>query len=244
MFSKCIMKIAIPSFNRHLTLGKNTLTFLNSMNGFELEDITIFVANQHQFDLYHAEYPDYSIVIGEKGIVNIRNFINQYYDLDQYVVCLDDDIEKLNEENPNLFIEGENELNRTGFSLWGVNCISNKFFIDKQAKITNTLKFCIGGMFGIKNKKIILDHECSTKEDYQNTILHYFHSKGIVRFNHVSFKSKMFADGGIGNQIDRLNQNEIAVNYLLEIYPTLTSLFLRKNGWKEIRLRPTHRFEL
>ena len=242
MFLSIIMKIAIASYNRHLTLGKNTLTFLNSMNGFELEDITIFVADQQQFDLYHSEFPDYNIVIGEKGIVNIRNFINQYYDLDQYIVCLDDDIEGLNEENPNLFIDGENELNRTGFSLWGVNCISNKFFIDKQAKITNTLKFCIGGLFGMINKRFILSPLSSTKEDIENTIIHYLYSKGVVRFNHVSFKSKMFAEGGIGNKRERESQNNIAVAYLIDTYPELVSLFTRKDGWRELRLNRTHKF--
>ena len=237
------MKIAIPSYNRVKSLGEKTLSFLKTMNGFELADISIFVANQEQFDLYSAEYPDYNIIIGEKGIVNIRNFINKHYDLDEYVVCLDDDVERLNIHSPDFFIEGEKELNESGLSLWGVNPISNSYFMSNKVRVTYNLKFSVGGMFGMINKKFKLNSKSATKEDIEQSILHYLYSKGVVRFNHIAFKSKMFAEGGIGNQKDRLEQNEIAVSYLLETYPTLTSLFVRKNKWKEIRLRWNHCFK-
>jgi len=237
------MKIAVPSYNRAKTLGDKTLFFLTKMNGFRHEDITIFVADYEQFAIYQSHYPSYNIVVGEKGIVNIRNTINNYYDYDEYVVCLDDDIEcLLPGSNPDLFIEGEKLLNETGLSLWGVNAVSNLFFMKQQQRVSYNLKFCIGGMFGMINKQFNLDHLSATKEDIENTIIHYIHSCGVVRFNHVSFKSKMFAEGGIGNKKDRESQNNIAVAYLIDTYPELVSLFTRKNGWREIRLRHAHKF--
>lgn len=237
------MKIAIPSYNRVQTLGDKTLYFLTTMRGFQHSDITIFVADFEQYALYQSYYPSYNIVVGERGIVNIRNVINNYYDYDEYIICLDDDIEcLLPAENPDLFIEGEKLLFETGMSLWGVNAVSNPFFMRQQQRISYNLKFCIGGMFGMINKQFNLHPLSATKEDIENTILHYIHSCGIVRFNHVSFKSKMFAVGGIGNKRDRESQNNIAVAYLLDAYPSLLSLFTRKDGWREIRLANRHRF--
>ena len=74
------MNIACPSYNRYDTIGNKTLLFLSKMNGVKREDITIFVADQEQHDLYAEHNPGYNIVIGEKGVVNIRNFIMQYYE--------------------------------------------------------------------------------------------------------------------------------------------------------------------
>ena len=237
------MKIAIPSYNRVETLGNKTLNFLTTMRGFHHEDITIFVADLEQYTLYNAYYPSYNIIIGQKGIVNIRNIISSFYDYNEYVVCLDDDIEcLLPTHNPNLFIEGEKLLKESCFSLWGVNAVSNEYFMKQQARVSYNLKFCIGGMFGMINKQFNLNPLSSTKEDIENTIIHYLYSKGVVRFNHVSFKSKMFAEGGIGNKRERESQNNIAVAYLCETYPELVSLFTRKDGWGEIRLRHTHKF--
>ena len=237
------MKIAIPSYNRVETLGNKTLNFLTTMRGFHHEDITIFVADLEQFTLYNAYYPSYNIIIGQKGIVNIRNIISSFYDYNEYVVCLDDDIEcLLPTHNPNLFIEGEKLLKESCFSLWGVNAVSNEYFMKQQSPISYNLKFCIGGLFGMINKQFNLSPLSSTKEDIENTIIHYLYSKGVVRFNHVSFKSKMFAEGGIGNKRERESQNNIAVAYLIDTYPELVSLFKRKDGWREIRLNRTHKF--
>ena len=237
------MKIAIPSYNRAKTLGDKTLRFLTTMRGFHHEDITIFVADFEQYSIYQSYYPSYNIVVGERGIVNIRNVINDYYDYDEYVICLDDDIEcLLPGPKPDLFIEGEKLLIETGMSLWGVNAVSNEFFMKQQKRVSYNLKFCIGGMFGMINKQFILNPLSATKEDIENTILHYIHSCGIIRFNHVSFKSKMFAEGGIGNKRERESQNNVAVAYLIDTYPELVSLFTRKDGWKEIKLAYRHRF--
>ena len=237
------MKIAIPSYNRPETLGDKTLHFLLSMRGFKHEDITIFVADLDQFTIYSAFYPHYNIVIAHKGIVNVRNFINAYYHYNEYVVSIDDDIEcLLPNPNANLFIEGEKILKETGMSLWGVNAVANEFFMEKQKRVSYNLKFCIGGMFGMINKKFVLNPLSATKEDYENTIIHYLYSKGIVRFNRVSFKSKMFAEGGIGNKREREQHNEQAVYHLLYRYPKLLKLFTRKDDWLELRLNHCHKF--
>ena len=69
-------KIAIPSYDRAETLLKKTLnTLVNIPNDL----ITIFVANEEQYEIYRQYIKDYKIVIGKLGITNQRIFIKNYY---------------------------------------------------------------------------------------------------------------------------------------------------------------------
>ena len=243
------MKIAIPSYKRYDELGQKTLTFLSGMKGFCQDDITIFVADAIEFNYYYERYAEFNIVIGEKGIVNIRNFINQYYDKDEYIVCLDDDIEGIvsldaDKDYSTLFIDAKREMDKTDLTLWGVNAVSNTFFMTGQDEITHNLKFCIGVMHGYINKKYVLPIDCAQKEDYVNTIMHYRDWGGVVRYNWISPKTKYFAPGGLESKKDRNAQNEVAAHYIAETYPDYCKMFRRKDGTAEIRLNFRHRFEL
>lgn len=241
------MNIAIPSYNRYDTIGNKTLLFLSKMNGFKREDITIFVADQEQHDLYTEHNPGYTIVIGEKGIRNQRNFISNYYDKDVYIISIDDDVECLlsldNIETNNLFIDAKREMDMTGICMWGTNAVKNEFFMKGQDKITHNLKFCIGVLYGYINKKLLIPDDISIKEDYMRTILYYDNYGGIIRFNHIYAKTKYYAKGGIGSKQDRHDANENAVKYISETYPHYASAKRRKDGTGEIRLNFRHRFE-
>ena len=240
------MKIAIPTYKRYDELGQKTLTFLSTMNGFCQDDITIFVADEIEFNHYYERYSEFRIVQAEKGIVNVRNFIMDYYDKDEYVVCLDDDVEGIvsldDKDTSNLFIQGKRELDATGLKLWGVNPMANTFFMKSKKEMTHNLKFCIGVIHGYINQKYVIPIECEVKEDYMNTILHYRDWGGVVRFNHLSPKTKYFAKGGVGNKKERNECNEVATKYIAENFPEFCSSFRRSDGRAEIRLRCSHKF--
>ena len=242
------MNIACPSYNRYETIGKKTLTFLLTMNGVSRDNVTIFVADKEQYNLYTEHNPGWKVVIGEKGIVNIRNFINKYYDKDAYVVSIDDDVTSLlsldDAETNNLFIDAKKEMDMTGLTLWGVNPVKNKFFMKGQDKITHNLKFCIGVLHGFINKRFVLPIETAGKEDYVNTIFHYSNYGGVIRFNHICPETVYFATGGIGSKKERRIQNEIAFNYIIDNYERYASARRRKDGTGEIRLNWGHRFPL
>ena len=71
--------VAIPSYDRPKELKKKTLKMLDE-NKINKSIITIFVASDEQKKIYEAEIgTDYKIVVGIKGMVNIRNFITDYY---------------------------------------------------------------------------------------------------------------------------------------------------------------------
>lgn len=242
------MKIAIPSYKRYDELGQKTLTFLSGMKGFCQDDITIFVADAIEFNYYYERYNVFNIVIGEKGIVNIRNFINQYYDKDEYIVCLDDDIEGLvsllHKDNSNLFIDAKREMDSLGLTLWGINAVNNTFFMKGQDEITHNLKFCIGVIHGYINKKYVLPIDCAQKEDYVNTIMHYRDWGGVVRYNWISPKTKYYAKGGLESKKERNAQNEIATQYISVTYPEYCKMFRRKDSTAELRLNSRHLFKL
>lgn len=242
------MKIAIPTYKRYDELGQKTLTFLSGMKGFCQDDITIFVADEIEFNHYYERYAEFNIVQAEKGIVNARNFIMNYYDKDEYIVSIDDDVEGIvslnDEDTSNLFINAKRQMDALGLTLWGVNPIKNKFFMEGQDKITHNLKFCIGVLHGFINKKYLIPLECKVKEDHLFSILNYRDWGGVIRYNHISPKTKYFAKGGVGSKNERNECNEIAAKYIAETYPEYATLFRRKDGDAEIRLNWRHRFEL
>ena len=241
------MKIAICSYKRYYELGEKTLTFLSGMKGFVQDDITIFVADAIEFNHYYERYAEFNIVIGEKGVANIRNFISQYYDKDEYIVCLDDDIEGLvsliPKDNSNLFIDAKREMDSLGLTLWGVNAVANTFFMKGQNEITHNLKFCIGVIHGYINKKYVLPNVC-VKEDYITTIMHYRDWGGIVRYNWISPKTKFFAKGGLESKKERSAQNEVAAHYIAEKYSDYCKMFRRTDGTAEVKLNWFHKFDM
>ena len=242
------MNIAIPSYNRYDTIGNKTLLFLSKMNGFKREDITIFVADQQQYDLYKEHNPGYKIIIGEKGIRNQRNFISNYYEKDAYVISVDDDVDCLlsldNIETNNLFIQAKREMDQTGICMWGTNPIKNPFFMKNQDKITHNLKFCIGVLYGFINKKLMIPDEVLVKVDYMMTIMYYSNYGGMIRYNWIYAKTKYFnLNGGIGSKNSRHDANEQAVKYICQTYPEYATAKRRKDGTGEIRLNFRHRFE-
>ena len=120
---------------------------------------------------------------------------------------MDDDIEEINvlhtptklfvmKDIPAFFEHTHNILKHEGLFIWGVYPVRNPFFM-KQT-ITTDLRFLIGGMYGFINRRIKVSDNATSKEDYELTILHYLRDGGVVRFNNIAFKTKFYANGGLG----------------------------------------------
>ena len=91
--------IVIPTYHREMFIWeRGTLAFLHKMK-IPKKKIILFVANKEQEKLYKNSVPKnlYSgkIVIGQKGVVNVRNFIVNYFPENAYVISIDDDIEDI-----------------------------------------------------------------------------------------------------------------------------------------------------
>ena len=130
-------KVAIPSYDRENVIGRKTLKMLNE-NNIKKSSITIFVANKEQKTKYENVLGDeYKIVVGVKGIKNIRNFITNYYPNGELVLCIDDDITGIYEGEPtgksskrvynlkSLSYRGFSICKKMGYALWGLNPSNN-----------------------------------------------------------------------------------------------------------------------
>ena len=88
--------IAIPSYKRTETLKEKTLATLKKYK-IEPSKIHIFVADKDEEKAYKEALPNGSygkIVVGIKGIKEIRNFITDYFPIGKKIICMDDDIKE------------------------------------------------------------------------------------------------------------------------------------------------------
>ena len=121
--------------------------------------------------------------------------------------------------------------------LWGVYPKANSFFM--KPKITTDLKFIVGTAFGYINRPNAHDLFPKTplKGDYEQTILYYKKDGGVLRFNNVSFKTQIYAKGGLDVAEKRIQSSKKATEYLLKKYPEyVVPRPNRKNQISEIRL--------
>lgn len=258
-------KIAIPSYKRHTTLKKKTLKVLEFYK-IPASIIYIFVANKEEETLYRNELDKQTygkIIVGKKGIKEIRNFMANYFKENEKIVYLDDDLSKIwecitipngdpkNKKDNKLiqlksfdaFVKSAFKLSeKTGYKNWGVYPTDNPFFMKPtqkdQSHISHDLKFLIGFFTGVINCKKAEVRTISDKEDYERTIKYYLNDGGVLRFNNISCNTKCYKEPG-GIQADRKKENSrINANKLIKKYPNLVSINeSRKSGFVEIRLR-------
>jgi len=234
--------IAIPSFKREHALKTHTLRALRDI---PIEIIFIFVANDDEYIKYKTVLPDYNIILGVEGLRDQRNFISQYFPLNQKILSIDDDIQEfyLLKDNTlqkvldmdTYFQEGFKKLEEEKASLFGFYPVVNKLFM--KMTTTNHFRFIIGSCFGYINHKIQISvHQ---KQDYEFTLLNYLRDMKVIRFNYISMKTKYYKmSGGLQSFSNRHEEQLNAVKYLLDSYP---EYFARKksfkSGFPEIRLK-------
>lgn len=237
--------IAIPSYNRAETIKHKTLQLLKEIPAHQ---IYIFVSSKDQKSEYELSLGDheYNIVVGVKGITAQRNFIMDYFPLGTHIVSIDDDVDSL----LSLSKEGEmvrfpnvhdfitrafQDLSSYNLSLFGIYPTPNAFFLKNQPSVTTSLKFIIGGFYGFVNKRMHVHPK--EKEDVHFTILNFMADKGVLRYNHISYKTKFKATGGLGPIENRFDSNKTAAEFLASNYPQYARIKIRKSGMYEIMLR-------
>jgi hypothetical protein len=238
--------VAVPSYNRPDVVGKKTLQTLKD-GGVPKSVIHIFVANKAEEKLYEASVPKDlygKIVVGKIGISNQRKFIAKYFPIGQYVVSVDDDVEKLEalrgeklvqiKDVNGFFLEAYKTLIKEKLFIWGIYPVHNPFFMKKG--YSTDLKFIIGTMYGFINRRITPSGKIKEKEDYELSILYYLKDGGVLRYNDVTIKTKFHAEGGLGKTDQRFEANKEAAEYLSKKYPDLISIFHRGTGMTEVRL--------
>ena len=86
------MKIVIPSYDRPTSI--QTINTLKKHN-IDLSQIYLLLANDEEREKYSSQVPsEVNIVVGVKGISEQRNFISNYFDENEILISMDDDIKE------------------------------------------------------------------------------------------------------------------------------------------------------
>jgi hypothetical protein len=242
--------IVIPSYNRVETLKQKTLAVLAEYK-IPKSKIYVFVADKEQEKLYKDVEVGH-IIVGVKGLAEVRNFIFDYFPKGKPLVFMDDDVRNLIEfdasskrhEQPlrsltTVINRGFSECKKANARLWGVYPVPNGFFM--KDTVTTDLRFIIGSFWGCLNPGSELKLKFgSEKEDYQRTLQFWEADGVVVRLNFVAPKTAYYKEPG-GMQDDgmeaRVAKQKTAVTAMMKEWPQYIKMNpRRKSGYPEILL--------
>jgi len=220
-------------------------------NNIPKEIITVFVANDDEFTDYSILLnPDYygKIVIGKRGLVNQREFINGYYDDKQKIVSIDDDVRAVDlsmteyASLDDFLCEAFADCEFKGSYIFGVYPCFNPYFRKNRIACLTCLSYIVGAFYGYINRKNVtelIQIIGDSKEDVERSILYYKHDGIVLRYNRIGIKTKYFGTdgGGLGKIGDRIYDMKINSEILESLYPDFCSIKIRKNGLYEIVLK-------
>lgn len=245
-------EVAIPSYKRHETIKEKTLATLKRY-GIPSSKITVFVANKEEETLYKnsLEPSTYGkIVVGIKGMHDIRNFITGYYPIGTKIVNIDDDIKGFLEYDEDakrkerplksllaVIKKGFAECEKSNTKLWGVYPVANGYFM--KPKVSTDIRYIIGSFWGCINPGIkVVEVTVDDKEDYQRSILYYKEYGAVVRLNMYAPISAYYKELG-GMQEDRtMERIEKSARWIVKTYPEYAVLNAsKKSGYMEVKLK-------
>jgi len=197
--------------------------------------VDVFVANLDELAAYSlARYKPYNIILGVPGIHKQREFIQNYYDSDQKLICIDDDVENIKMVYSESIIQYIDRMfsimEFENVKLAGLNPTDDGRCLEDSYKIG--LYYVIGAFFLMINVKgDIYPH--ATTEDFTRTAISYYREGAVIRFSGFGIKTKYFIeDGGLQSyRTAEIQKHEM--EYLVnEYYPEL--LYLRQKPGKMV----------
>lgn len=244
--------VVIPSYNRVDTLKEKTLKLLKDYK-IPASKIYVFVANEEQKKLYEEGLDKGSvghIVVGVKGLPEVRNFIFDYFPKGKPIVSFDDDVrgfieydettkrhEKKLGSLSKMFDRGFAECKKAGARFWGVYPSANGYFM--KPTVSTDLRFIIGSFWGCYNPKdeVRITIGNGEKEDYQRTIQFWEADGVVVRLNFFAVQTATYATPGGLQEGNRLEREKKTVAAMMAKWPQyIKPNPRRKSGYPEIRL--------
>lgn len=248
-------RVAIPSYRRAAGVKQKTLNVLTK-HKVDPERVTVFVANEQEYDDYKRELSDTpykNIVIGEIGLQAQRRIIQKHYPVGTKLMCFDDDVydvlrkvddktvvpvENLEEQ---VIFRGFNECEKHKANLFGIYAVNNPMFMKNRVSVG--LYFCVGVLYGM-NVRHDDDIVCTIdeKDDSQRTLQHYVKDGVVVRLDDITVKTKYYSEpGGLQGTDVRKRENALKnAKWLVEQYPNLCSMYIRATSDRaELRFKDT-----
>ena len=225
-----MFKVAIPSYRRSDVIMDKTLGTLRR-GGVAISNIYIFVVDDEK-ELYQTACPGYQVIVGLKGLVQQRAFIQGFFSEHDTIVMMDDDIEQIYRpvdsktkeqisDLPGLFHLMNLRMKSEGVSICGIYPCSNLKFALGNPEITTDFRYLVGAFYLIRNLKlpeVQLELSDESHEDKIRTIKYYQKEKKCLRYNWVLIKTKYFAKGGLDSP-NRLKQHAIDAEALCLRFP-------------------------
>ena len=224
-------KVAIPSYRRHYTIMDKTLSVLRR-GGVAISDIYVFVVLEEE-EAYRQACPGYQIIVGLKGLVQQRAFIQGFFSEQDTILMMDDDIEQIwrpidsKTKEPILDIPGlisqmKIRMASEGVTICGIYPCNNLKFALGNKEVTTDFKYLVGAFYLIRNLRmpeVQLDiGDSGSHEDKIRTIKYYQKEGKCLRFNWVQIKTKYFGKGGLDSP-DRLSKHKSEAEALCLRFP-------------------------
>lgn len=253
-------QIAIPSFMRDQTLAKKTLKVLEHYK-VDPKRVTIFMANDEERQKYAktlADSPYQNLVVAQKGMKEVRNFMWNYYPEGTPVLFMDDDLNKIEVldpadpkrliQAPDLFEDvvkpGFHAMRENNAYLWGIYAAGNAGFMagmksdpeldqsgENSAAITIGNVYIIGSFYGAvirRDPKLMVG--CADKEDHERSVAHFIKDGRVVRLDFATVDSDYYGEEG-GLQETRTDDTvRIGAEYMLKHYPKYVRVYQRNTG--------------
>lgn len=216
-----------------------------TLEKYKITNATVYVVKEQE-DEYRKVLPDWvQIVVGVKGLIAQRRFIEHSLPLDSDLVFMDDDLDDIDLSLSSYttltdFLEDAFRQSRNrGAFLWGVYAVYNPFFRKARTEISTCLNFCVGCFYGIITRRkvdITLCHH-GNKEDVERSIRYFIEDGIVLRFNKIAPKTKYYNVGGLGTKKERLESVSVEAHKLQEAFPQYGKVKVRKNGLTEFTLK-------
>jgi len=226
--------VCIPTLGRWDVLKQKTLSFLDR-EGIPMSLVKVYVVAEEK-GIYEEHLSQFissglKIVVGKRGLPQQRDEIQSHHSDGDWILFLDDDIERLDLANSHRFAKGLTleQFVKKAFDyceahhayIWSVNPVWNPYWRKGTREVHHMLIYIIGAFYGIINRTEVT-HESfqireNEKEDVRRT-LQYWQKDGIVvRFSRIAIETKYYAlQGGIAQGMSRQESSKIASHKLLE----------------------------
>jgi hypothetical protein len=206
------MKIAIPSFARPDQICKKTLKLLKDV----VADIYVFVVEEELEEYKKVVDDRIHLIVGEKGLANQRNFITNFFDENEIIISMDDDLEEfyIKSGKPlQTILEECCDYLKENEGIVGFPPTFNKFW-NKAEGYKKGLYYIIGALFVFKNDRIQVTN--SIGEDFERSVKYYEKYGYLSRCNDLIYKTKYYTNKGGMMEEGRNSDN---------IYSNLTKLY-------------------
>lgn len=251
------MKFVIKTMNRVDLLKKMTIAMLDKYM-VEHSDIYLFVSTDKCEKEYSEAFPDMNLIRGPRGIVEIDNFIVNYFEPGEKYIYLNDDIRRLNyavdtatlrevtkDEFLKLMDEVFSIMEKNNISYAGCYPVANPYFM-RNSKYDKTYDFKLitdPFSFNINNRKVQLtkfflgdDFNENIFSDYEKSILHYMDRGSILRLNHYC-ADVLYFNGSTTSNRTKENSHKNAELFLKRYPEYISGIKKNKNGFCSIKFK-------